>query len=396
MLTKLHRLITNGDYGGAGGSGGGGGDEAEECYYTVDFENVARLSDCNESAEILELVTSCNTSVFDTEDSGGLGYTDSDGKVKLTVRVHGKSFFDGHELVRLMNRCASPVFGGEYSEEYFLYDSTYPKKCTVVSSNHAILDSTLCYMRMVADIDGEYSGEAMKSGLAIMTSAGIKRELVATNVTTGPTEFSATIPAGYFYDEIIHSPVSGTPVLRVRYDSVMLAEDISDYEPYDGYTVDFEIGSPLLSLGDACDSIDLLNGIIYRTIENKLIDEQTEIREVNYCGYRCFALHAPENASDVAAIGQISSCYIDDLEMMDEGIVVSDDCMTLYVYLGEETTLEEARARLIGQRLLYILELVREEQTPESLGSELGEGTRYIEICSQRQAMSYITYKQTE
>lgn len=380
--------------GGNGGNGGGGSGKKEK-YYTIDFDNLAKLTNCNSSAEIVELITSCNSSVFDTE-GGGLGFTDTDGKCKLSVRVHGKSFFDGHELVRLMNRCASPVYGGDVSDEYFIYDSTYPSSCTVVSNRHAILGRNLYYATMSADLDGDFAGETLKSGLAIETNSGAKRELVAKNVTTGLTEFNATIPAGYFYGKIVHSPVSRTPALRVKYDSVMLAEDISEYEPYDGYTVEFEIGSPLLKLDDVSDAIDLLNGIIYRAIENKLIDENTEIREVVYCGFNCFALDTPGNSSTSVVIGTLSNGELEDLEINGEGIIVSGNCETIYVYLGEDVSLEEARSYLEGQRILYISEVVSEEYISQSLSTELGEGTRYIEICSPYIATSYINYKQME
>ena len=160
--------------------------------------------------------------------------------------------------------------------------------------------------------------------------------------------------------------------------------------------IEFEITSPLLAFGKARDTIDLISATVYRAIGTKLIDEKTDIREAYFCGHKCFAINAPENACADFAIGNIVSCSPEALEAHDSGIVTSDDAKTLYIYLGDGKSLEDAYERLRGKRLVYILNTPREEKALQASGVGACEEIRYIEVCSRCNIISHITYKETE
>lgn len=160
--------------------------------------------------------------------------------------------------------------------------------------------------------------------------------------------------------------------------------------------VEYDIGSPLFALGKHRDTLELISGTVYREIGSVVIDEGTELREANFCSHRCFAIDVPDNASSICRIGDIKACAPRELSVCERGIVTASDYKRLYIYLGENKTLEDARGELLGKRLIYILNTPREESTSSGLSSEACEEIRYIEVCSSSDIVSHIIYKKTE
>ena len=156
------------------------------------------------------------------------------------------------------------------------------------------------------------------------------------------------------------------------------------------------ISSPLLAVGRVRDSIDLIEGKVYRSIASLPLGEETEIREVYYCGFKCFAVRMPEGAKDSCYIGRLKSVTLDELSERGEGIIISHDCRTAYIHLGGRTTLSEARDFLLGRSIVCPLRRVREEQLSENLKASIDEGARYIEICADTAPVFLTTYKKGE
>ena len=232
--------------------------------------NIARLA----SSEIESISITPSSSTFDTGNGNVIGYTDDNGKVILTVAVHGEDLFDRSKNARLLRRD-----GG------FIHDSQDCKTFTI------------------------------------------------------------------------------------------------------------EISSPLLRLGTASDKLDVSNGIVYRETGRITIDNETQIREVSYCGVRCFRIDLPAPVSDICLSGVRSTASIEELGTHEDGIFLSHDKKCAYVYLKENVTLGEAENYLTGKEILYTLEKAREEILEDCIKNHTHSGARYIEICTDATPKFLIIYK---
>lgn len=334
--------------------------------------------------------------IYEQED-GGLGYTADDGSTHLTVRVHGKNFMDGYELARLMKQCGSPAYGGEYDDEHFIY-LTSAEECQMVSVNNLFIPPKIHTFAASFLLDEDIrNGGKLTPGIYFELHGRQAMPAVAATSGVGEVEASMNTPFGYLFKGISHKPLGINKALPIRYDSVCLTLGTkASYEPYDGESVDFNIGTPLYSnfYGDLCDELDCVSGILTRNIIAINIDESVVLTEVNYEGYPCLSMPLPERAGAFDAsmdeFGWASS--IDDFEFGDWLIFIGPDMEHLYIYFMDGLSPEEAKSIIVGRRLTYTRAVPEVIDLGQKIQAKLGGGLRYVEVCSMQRPTVEIQY----
>ncbi len=328
---------------------------------------------------------------------GGVGYTADDGSTHITVRVHGKNFMDGYELVRLMKQCGSPAYGGEYDDEHFLY-LTSAEACQMASPDNIFIPPKIHTFTASLLLDEDIkNGGKLTPGIYFELHG--RSAMAASAATSGVGEVEVTLatPFGYLFKGITHKPLGINKALPVRYDSVSLTLGTkASYEPYDGESVDFNIGTPLYCdyYGELCDELDCVSGILTRNIIAVVIDESVVLTEVDYEGYPCLSMPLPVRAGAFDAsmdeFGWASST--EDFEFGDWLIFIGPDMEHLYIYFMDGLSPEEAKSIIVGRKLTYTRAVPEVIELGQKIKPKLGGGLRYVEVCSMLRPTVEIKY----
>lgn len=329
----------------------------------------------------------------------GVGYRRSDGGYSLNLRIHGTSFLDGFELVRLMLECGSPAYGGKQGFEHFIYAADADSSYTVVTSDHMMLPLEPCAIKMVAKPSESVSGMLIP-GLQYESTSGVRVAVSGTAGSNGKVTLSGTTPADNIFHRLVHIPVQNDMQLPIAYDSVKLTEgSYSTEDLYDGQAISYNLGDcPLLCdyNAEVYDQIDCINGMLIRRFGGMSLKAE-DITEAVYMGKPCFHIMLPEVAADGrASVGVYKTLGNDYFLEVGESVVLSPTRDSLYIRLLEDTTLEQARAELDGALVSYMLERSKVTDTGVRIDPRLYGQLHYIEVCSTIDTEIKISYRRTE
>lgn len=350
----------------------------------------AQRSACIESgsgAVLNSVKISCDFDPFADIEDLCVGYTETDGSVRLNVRVNGERFLDGEEFVRLMIAGGCEVYGGEYDSEHFLYLAS-DKDCEVISPNHLMLPSDILAFSMTATLDEDVAnGGSLVPGLHFKDSIGTYTAIWATKSGVGEVKMSGLNATGGDFSGFVHRAVEAPMSLPIRYDSVSLSVGTyASMEPYSGESLSFEIGAPLRTIsyyGDH-DELECVSGTLTRRVGWHDLTGEEELTAVNYSGTACFMLMLPEKMKDSRLITnnfEVVGAFSSDAE--NNEILVAPTLDRLYLRFPDTPALDDARSRLAGTYLAYALAEERVIQLATKMSAELGGGTQYICVCSE-------------
>ena len=331
------------------------------------------------------------------EDIPCIGYYETDGSFRLNVRVHGETFFDGHELVRLMRASGAEVLGEDPDDEHFLYLSRTDRESVVVSTDYLMPPTWKLYIGMTATLAEDIkNGGALKPGLHYSYELLSPKPIAAATSGVGDVKLTCTTQTGYRTAGLIHKPTEEYMELPIRYDSVYMTESKkAEPMPYDGRTVSFDIGKPLLYVRGICDELECVSGRITRRVGTLVIDESMPVEAVTLNYINCYRLTLP---FEIGMYGSILDFYTGDmyeLEEYDYSLYIDPSGRWIYFQVFD-TDLEGAKEAIMGQELTYAL---AEEEVTElgyGIGSIMPSGKSYVEICSPAVPEFCINYKRKE
>lgn len=329
----------------------------------------------------------------------GIGYLRSDGGYSLDIRIHGTSFLDGHELVRLMAASNSPAYGGEQDTDHFIYVADADSSYTVVSYDHMMLPITPCTIKMIAEPSESVTGKLIP-GLQYESTSGVLVAVSGSASTDGTVPLSGKTPAATLFHRFMHNPTKADMLLPIAYDSVHMTEgNYATDDTYDGQALSYDLGDcPLLGDydSDLYDVLDCMSGTLTKHFGGMRLRGE-DITEAVYMGIPCFRIMLPEVAADGrVTVGEYRDYGLDYFLEFEEALLLSPTRDSLYITLFEDTTLDDARAELDGALVTYTLETPKVIDTGVRIDPLMRGQLHYIEVCSTIDTEINISYKETE
>lgn len=338
----------------------------------------SQIEGCIKSA----IVEGC---ISDDDDNVILGAgEETDSGAVLRVRMHGECWLDGYELVRIMKELGCACYGGEYDDDHFII-SPYLGECDITSPYHLRTRGKIYHFYAKTLVTNDLGEAERASGIYFKHSESYSLSIPLACGSIGIQELSGKSS----YMQLLGlcaKPVEDNFDLIIPYDSVTMTEGTSSSViPYDGYTICFPMKRPLYKMNNesACDSLDLLSGIVTREIGIFEFDEDTVINAGEYEGYACYYVTLPESASGGSRIYSnffFASTSIEE----DKAMVISADGRKAFFNIQDADSTESAGAMLAEKKnsFLYKLATSYTEATGVKLKNTERAGVHYLEACT--------------
>ena len=319
----------------------------------------------------------------------GVGYSTASG-TQLNLRIHGECFMDGKELVRLMKKSSTPVYGGDEGSTHFLYLSKSDKDYEVVPSDYALIGKNPISAEMTVTLSEDINGGgSLVPGLNFKSVSGSTIAISSSTSGIGDVKLTAKTSAFHTCAELIHKRSSKEMTLPVRYNSVKISALGSSASKYVGQNVSFNIGRPLYGFyGDDfefSDELECVTGCLTRRVGCRPITEDDTFTEVTYNDYVCYRLDLGERVGSehLSINGFTSLADPSELNLANEAVFVAPDRRGVYFYTNaEENRLEIIKDFAIGKNLLYVLENEEVTYISSPIIPYTGEKKIYVEACS--------------
>ena len=324
----------------------------------------------------------CNTLDNNNIILGAGEQTDS-GTV-LRMRMHGESWLDGYELVRIMKELGCTCYGGEYDDDHFII-SPYLGECDITSPYHLRTRSRIYHFYAKTLVTNDLGESERAPGIDFKHNKSLSISIPLACGSIGTQELSGKS----YYTQLwgLHAkPVQDNFDLIIPYDSVTMVEgSYSSVIPYDGYTICFPLNRPLYKMNNesACDSLDVLSGIVTREVGIFEFDEDTVINAGEYEGYACYYVTLPERASGGSRIHSnffLSNTTIEENKAM----VISADGCKAFFNIQDADSVESAGTMLAEKKYNFLYELATSytEATGVKLKNTERTGLHYLEACT--------------
>ncbi len=341
---------------------------------------------------------------FGDTDNGfggkGVGTLSPDGKVRLSVRVHGENWCGAEELIRLMKKNNCPCYGGEYDDEHFIYICRADKEHLIAGKEDMRLKNAIYTLSFTGLITEDMGDGAVVPGIHFLYVGNVASAISSATGAVGEQSFTGKNKVGNIPHGFIHKPVEAEFQLPIRYDSVRLYTGSTDPGEYVGTACEFVLDDYLYAMssenGEEIDVLDAVTGTVKRVVKSFTIDEKTEISNAIYEGYPCMSIPLPE-------IARVASIYCERLMnrisaedlLYDEvtGYIVPPSRDRIYFRLSENSRdPDEALLELCGAVILYPIE----EQTIQletALDVRTPAGKVIIEVADNLECSIDATYK---